>query len=73
MTILQVFDILINAITGVFGYAKQLFDGLELMPYLIGGFAIFTIYRLLIVPFLGSGSSDSVKKSKGDKGDKGNG
>lgn len=73
MTILEVFNILIDAITGAFSFANEIFEGLELMPYLIGGFAIFTIYRLLIVPFLGSGGSDSVKKDKNSKGDKGNG
>lgn len=66
----QVVDIMLNAITGVFGFMGDIFSKLEgfNMTWLYL-FLAFTAYRLVIAPLLRASVNDKLKvdKPKPDK------
>lgn len=52
----------------------RIFTEFGAWDWFFGAFTIFIAYRFLLVPMLGgsAGSSDKVKKSKGEKGSENN-
>lgn len=58
----EAFNLLINMFSVLFDYVDTLFESFGAWSYLLGFFLIYTIYRLILAPVLGSGRSDMVKK-----------
>lgn len=58
----QVFSMLMNMIRSLFGLVNQIFTPLQGWSAVLSVFTMYTAYRLLLVPFLGSATSELGKK-----------
>lgn len=70
----QTMNICVQGISAVFAWMEYIFMQLGTGFWIIGAFMIFSIFRLLINPVIGSavssGASDTVKKMKNKGEDK---
>lgn len=63
----EAFNLLINMFNRLFQFLDTLYTKLGAWSYVLGFFLIFTIYRLILAPVLGSGRSDMVKKFRSNE------
>lgn len=67
----QTMNLCLQGIVAVFGFMEYIFAQLGTGYWILGAFMIFSIYRLLIRPVIGSavssGASDTVKKMKKER------
>lgn len=51
-TVEQAMEIIVYALRSVFGFVSQLFNAFGVWGWLIGGFTIYTIARILLAPIV---------------------